>query len=48
MALERSGAKMRGPELRQLRSQLASAEDSKIHLVLQLLIVSKCEATLMP
>jgi hypothetical protein len=36
MALERSGAKMRGPALRQLRSQLASAEDSKIHLVLQL------------
>src|SRR5262245_11942506 len=36
MATERNGAQMRGPELRQLRSALATAEDSKIHLVLEL------------
>jgi len=48
MALERSGAKMRGPELRQLRSQLASAEDSKIHLVLQLVDRLEVRGELMP
>ena len=36
------GATMRGPELRRLRSELTAAEDSKIHLVLEL--VDRLEA----
>jgi hypothetical protein len=33
---KQSGAKVGGQELRRLRSQLVTAEDSKIHLVLEL------------
>src|SRR5690242_15057731 len=36
MASDQHGTKMRGPELRRLRSQLETAADDKIHLVLEL------------
>jgi len=36
MASDQNAMKMRGPELRRLRSQLETAADDKIHLVLQL------------
>ena len=36
MGSDLRGARVRGPDLRQLHSQLADAHDSKIHLVLEL------------